>query len=1154
MPIFRSFIAKRLGLFVPLNEILIYDLKQKELTDMESIRQQEIIYISVLGGIKDKIPGPRKLPFIGNIYDLLPNLIEGLKGLFDNYGPIIDVSLFETRIISTNDPVIAEAFAKESEFITKIISGGLQEIKEFAGSGLFTSNTSDPDWQLAHKLLMPAFSPRAIKAYQREMAVIAQQTIKVFESFSPEEPVEILKWTTNLTFETIGKVGFGYDFHLLDSRDTPQHPFIIAMNYCLKQAFTRFKQPRFIKRLPLEMNYRFDRELNLMHRIVDEVVLERKNSPDAKNSEKDLLGFMLNARDEHNLGLSDENIRDQIVTFLIAGHETTSATLAFTFYEFARNPSVQQKVLQEIADAGITHDKIPSPEQINKLRYLRQCMKETLRLYTPVQVINKTCIKDCVVSGGYLIKGGTAVTVTSQAMHWNPKVYPEPYKYDPDRWSPEEEQKRSRFAWLPFSNGPRACIGMAFAIQEFLTVVSMLLSRFEFKYDGPPIQRDSASPTARPLNFFVHIHPRTNMPKPCGTNESGETIPIQKTIEPVMDMSRPISANIRPLPPITFLYGTQTATSQDYADQLAKQAANFGFSDITVSTMDKWKVLKEGKYKGSKDKHGDEELLVICTATYNGLPPDSAEQFDLFLNTASERNNKTILEGLLYTVFGCGNKQWRTYQQFPIKIDKALEELGAERFFPAGQGDADKDIDFDFQDWAKHFWMHTLQYYSIKPNPESNIVPFTSMQGQSDIHVEIKYVEDAPEIQSRPVSANATILARRELQSPDSGRSTCHIEIDVSKLPPVDSEALYRPGDHLEILPANSPSLVSRIAESFDFNLDAVFEVVPESLKGVSPRSLAAEIRGRSSVRDALTYYADLLSPPSRSLLSVFEQELRQVDPDSASRFYKLAILGDDNRDQYGQFITTCRTIADLSDQFPQVKRLDFASFLGTVHVMQPRRYSISSSSSVHGHNATITVGVVDDVVNDKHYPGLASSYLSQAPIGSPISASFRSSSGIFSLPDDPRIPLILVAAGTGIAPFMGFLQERSLQPNAAPSTLFFGCRHPEHDHIYKKELDEFLHKNVLSDVHVVFSRLNSESSVKYVQHEILQHDAALWELLQNGPSKLGAHVYVCGAGAMSKEVRKAFGAIAVKFGEKDADGFINRLIEEKRYREDVWG
>lgn len=106
------------------------------------------------------------------------------------------------------------------------------------------------------------------------------------------------------------------------------------------------------------------------------------------------------------------------------------------------------------------------------------------------------------------------------------------------------------------------------------------------------------------------------MPKPSGTNESGETIPIQKTIEPVMDMSRPISANIRPLPPITFLYGTQTATSQDYADQLAKQAANFGFSDITVCTMDKWKVLKEGKYKGSKDKHGDEELLVICTATY----------------------------------------------------------------------------------------------------------------------------------------------------------------------------------------------------------------------------------------------------------------------------------------------------------------------------------------------------------------------------------------------------------------------------------------------------------------------------------------------------------------------------------------------------------
>lgn len=106
------------------------------------------------------------------------------------------------------------------------------------------------------------------------------------------------------------------------------------------------------------------------------------------------------------------------------------------------------------------------------------------------------------------------------------------------------------------------------------------------------------------------------MPKPSNASESGETIPIQKTTEPTIDMTRPISANIRPLPPITFLYGTQTATSQDYADQLAKQAANFGFSDITVCTMDKWKVLKEGKYNGPKDKHSDGELLVICTATY----------------------------------------------------------------------------------------------------------------------------------------------------------------------------------------------------------------------------------------------------------------------------------------------------------------------------------------------------------------------------------------------------------------------------------------------------------------------------------------------------------------------------------------------------------
>jgi cytochrome P450 len=286
------------------------------------------------------------------------------------------------------------------------------------------------------------------------MGVIAQETMQVLSEYKPEEKVEILTWCTNLTFETIGRIGFGYSFDLMD-RNKPPHPFIEAMGFALSNSVARFSRPAFMKKLPTEANRSWERGNRLMRSIVDEVIVKRKNSEFAKDSEKDLLGFMLNARDENNHGLSDENIRDQVITFLIAGHDTTANTLAWTFYELARNPDIQAKVLQEIANAGITSDKLPTVEQISSLKYLSRVLKETLRRYSPLRALGKYCKKDCVVPGGYRIKAGTDVVVSTLNMHHNPKVYPDPYRFDPDRWTPEEEQKRSRFAWLPFSTGPR---------------------------------------------------------------------------------------------------------------------------------------------------------------------------------------------------------------------------------------------------------------------------------------------------------------------------------------------------------------------------------------------------------------------------------------------------------------------------------------------------------------------------------------------------------------------------------------------------------------------------------------------------------------------------------------------------------------------------
>jgi cytochrome P450/NADPH-cytochrome P450 reductase len=449
------------------------------------------------------------------------------------------------------------------------------------------------------------------------MGALTKDLISVLEQYKPDEKVEILDWATNITFETIGRIGFGYQFNLLTDRNQDSNPFIEAMGYCLRTAIARVTQLQVMKKLPLERNRRFDSSIKLMCDVVDDVVRERKQGPDAKDKEKDLLGYMLNACDEHQLGLSDENIRDQIITFLIAGHDTTANTLAWTLYELSRNPDIKKKLLQEIADTRINHTDLPTSEQISNLKYMHQVLKETLRKHPPLRSLGKYCKKECIVPGGYKIPADTTVEIHTYAMHRNPSVYPDPERYDPERWTPEEEQKRSRFAWLPFSTGPRACIGMAFALQEAKTVLAMLLHRFDFCYDGPDIEYDLFLPTTKPKDMFMTIHPRTDFPDPSQGVKALE-IKKQKTT------SMPIVKNLSSvnLPPMTLLYGTQTGTAQDYASQLSNQALAFGFKNVTLCEMDKWKMLETGKFESTDtSKRPDKELVVVCTATYNGQPP-----------------------------------------------------------------------------------------------------------------------------------------------------------------------------------------------------------------------------------------------------------------------------------------------------------------------------------------------------------------------------------------------------------------------------------------------------------------------------------------------------------------------------------------------------
>ncbi|CAO3620404.1 unnamed protein product [Mucor fragilis] len=1172
----RGLAAEKLSIAGNPSDIQLLNDKDELLGGIDALRNQQVVYVDVKEHIKDVIPGPASLPFVGALYEMLPNITDGWVRQFAKYGPLVEVNMLGRKVLGTNSPDIAELFVKESEYFTKkVTNSGLSEIKAFGGQGLFTTDTDEMDWKLAHKLLMPAFSPRAIKVYQKEMGILTQQLIKIFDQFSPDEPVEMIDWTTNITFETIGRVGFGYDFNLLSERDQAPNEFIQAMGYCLKQSIQRMQQAQFVKSLPIEANRKFDRSVKLMHSVVDEVIQERKQSPDAKNMDIDLLGYMLNARDEHNLGLSDENIRDQVVTFLIAGHDTTANTLAWALYELSRHPDVKAKLLQEIADNHITWDEYPTSEQISNLKYMQQIIKEVLRLYPPVRMLGKYCKQDCIVPGGYKVKAGDICAVSVYGMHHNEAIYPDHNRFDPDRWTPEEEQKRSRFAWLPFSTGPRGCIGMAFALQEAKTVLAMILNKFDFRYEGPDVQYDPKMATTKPVDLHMTIHPREDFPEPSTeatekrkTEADAPSAATTKSMPVVSSVATP--SDIK-LPPVTFLYGTQTGTAQDYANQLATQAKNFGFTNVTILPMDQWKVLQDGKFVSEdKSKRLDKELVVICTATYNGQPPDSAEKFNKFLDDKLKTDgHETTLNGLSFAVFGLGNKNWRTYQHFPIKVTDSLEELGAERFFSNGEGNGDKDMDADFSNWCAHFWTHTLDSYGITASESKSVVPAAVSSSPEKSAVKVKFIQPTDKeawetaVNNHYGEPKAVLHTNREIQKEGSPRSTRHIEIDISKLEPVGDNRLYNAGDHLEIMPENAESIVEAVALSFGWILDSVFMIDQETLKNVSPRSIAANIKGPCSVRNMLTYYADLSSPPSRAVLGCFASQLKKVAPETAATFEKLLMPDSNNQDQYPAFIKKHRTLLDLQNAYPQVTRLDLGQFLASVPVIQPRRYSIASSPLAHPIAAHLTVGVVDDIVNDKHYSGLASSFLKRGSDGMALRANLKSSKSTFSMPSDPSVPLIMIAAGTGFSPFRGFLQERKAQKDAGEKVgdvvLFFGCRRKDQDYIYNDELEQYVKEGVLTHLHTAFSRSIEKSPKKYVQHEILSNAAEVWSMLYpTDPNVKPAAVYICGSGSMSRDVRRTFCSMAISFGaasdDEEADKFIDKLMDENRYLCDVWG
>ena len=291
---------------------------------------------------------------------------------------------------------LVDQMCDDTTFDKKIGAGlkGLQ--KSVAGGGLFTSETTDPMWHRAHNILMAPFSQQAMREYMPRMLDIAGQLTDKWSRLNPDEEINVPVDMTALTLDTIALCGFDYRFNSF-YRETP-HPFVLAMVRALLEAQARATQPKIQQRFRIKANRQMAEDQEFLRAMVSGLVQDRRRQGEAADN-TDLLGRMLTGIDKQSgAGLTDENIIAQCMTFLVAGHETTSGLLSFAIYFLMKHPEIAARARTEV-DEVLGDDAEPTYEQVRRLTYVAQILDETLRLWPTAPIFTRAPRADTVMVG-----------------------------------------------------------------------------------------------------------------------------------------------------------------------------------------------------------------------------------------------------------------------------------------------------------------------------------------------------------------------------------------------------------------------------------------------------------------------------------------------------------------------------------------------------------------------------------------------------------------------------------------------------------------------------------------------------------------------------------------------------------------------------------
>ncbi|KAI0329045.1 bifunctional P-450/NADPH-P450 reductase [Cubamyces sp. BRFM 1775] len=1019
------------------------------------------------------IPSPPAIPFLGHVNTIDRDLpVRSLVLLARQYGEIFQLSVFGQKRIFINSYELQNELSNEKRFFKKI-DVNLNQVRNATGDGLFTARPDEQNWHLAHRLLMPCFSAANVYNMTDGMMDIISQLVLKWDRFGPKGLIDPSTDFTRLTLDAITLCAMSYRLNSFYREDLP--PFAIAMADFLIESGKRANRPAIVQNMMTTTNAKYEEDKQTMMKLVEEIIEDHRANPPEK---PDVLSVMLNGRDkETGLGLSDESIKHNLLTFLIAGHETTSGMLTFTVYYLLKNPEAMRKLREEI-DTQIG-DRPMSTRDVNKLPYLLAAMRESMRLGPTAPARSVAPLEDTVIGGKYFVEKGTFITINTMITQRGPKVWGEDAEqFRPERMLDGKWEALPQNAWQPFGFGMRGCIGRPFAWQEAQLVLVTILQHFDLVMHDSTYELElKQTLTIKPHNFFIHAIPRKNKPSLQSVLSLSQDKEKAVATQAASNASAPASDTAK-LKPMYVLYGSNTGCSESFAQRIASEAPALGFR-ASIGTLDT-----------AIDRYPKDGPVIVVTASYEGQPADNAAHFVEWLSNVQEPD---AFKGIKYAVFGCGNRDWmKTYQRIPTLIDETVAAHGGTRLVPRGEGDAGGGDFFEsFDKWMKMLSDVLLKEYQTTKNEEvaAMSVKFVS---PGTARAEALRQKDA---------ALGTVIENKLLTSPNAPAKR-HIEFALPE------SMTYRAGDYLAVLPANSESIVRRALARFGLSAEQEIE-----LSSAGPTSLP--VNKPVAAYTILSGYVELSQPATTRDLKIL---LKAKSSETSTK--ALQELSED----YAEKVLKRRlSVLDILEENPDID-LPLATFLHMLPAMRIRQYSISSSPLWNPQHVTLTISVLEAPPipgRTEPFCGVASTYLASLRPGNKVQLSVRASNVAFHPPADLSIPLIMICAGSGLAPMRGFIQERAMQKQAgrevAKSLLFFGCRYPKEDYLYSdEELKEWSELGVV-DVRPAFSRSSADSEgCRYVQDR-LHHDA---DDVVEAFSK-GGKFFVCGSSKVSNGVKQ---------------------------------